>query len=163
LARELSGNSADAIHRHLQAQVAAIISSPTGPALFQKRGDAGLGKQAYYAQIDLDQPKAYAYAKEVMTMNCFTGPSHPATKLLFEFSRGLTRKPRSGELEDGGPVDSGLRQAATDDRSNRAQPVDRTSARTDRRCFREVFCWTGDLSKARARDQRLCEDLAVEY
>jgi len=28
-----------------------------------------LGKQAYYAQIDLDQPKAYAYAKEVMTLN----------------------------------------------------------------------------------------------
>lgn len=28
-----------------------------------------LGKQAYYAQIDLDQPKAYAYTKEVMTMN----------------------------------------------------------------------------------------------
>jgi len=28
-----------------------------------------LGKQAYYAQIDLDQPKAYAYAKEVMSMN----------------------------------------------------------------------------------------------
>lgn len=29
----------------------------------------GLGKQAYYAQIDLDQPKAYAYTKEVMSMN----------------------------------------------------------------------------------------------
>jgi enoyl-CoA hydratase/carnithine racemase len=28
-----------------------------------------LGKQAYYTQIDLDQPKAYAYAKEVMTTN----------------------------------------------------------------------------------------------
>jgi enoyl-CoA hydratase/carnithine racemase len=28
-----------------------------------------LGKQAYYAQIELDQPRAYAYAKEVMTMN----------------------------------------------------------------------------------------------
>jgi enoyl-CoA hydratase/carnithine racemase len=28
-----------------------------------------LGKQAYYAQIDLDQPKAYAYTKEVMSMN----------------------------------------------------------------------------------------------
>jgi enoyl-CoA hydratase/carnithine racemase len=28
-----------------------------------------LGKQAYYTQIDLDQPKAYAYAKEIMTMN----------------------------------------------------------------------------------------------
>jgi enoyl-CoA hydratase/carnithine racemase len=29
----------------------------------------GIGKQAYYTQIDLDQSKAYAYAKEVMTMN----------------------------------------------------------------------------------------------
>ena len=29
----------------------------------------GIGKQAFYAQIDLDQPKAYAYTKEVMAMN----------------------------------------------------------------------------------------------
>ena len=29
----------------------------------------GLGKSAFYAQIDLDQPKAYAYAKEIMSMN----------------------------------------------------------------------------------------------
>jgi enoyl-CoA hydratase/carnithine racemase len=28
-----------------------------------------IGKQAYYTQIDLDQPKAYAYTKEVMAMN----------------------------------------------------------------------------------------------
>ena len=28
-----------------------------------------LGKQAFYAQIDLDQPKAYSYAKELMTLN----------------------------------------------------------------------------------------------
>ena len=28
-----------------------------------------LGKQAFYSQIDLDQPKAYDYAKEVMSMN----------------------------------------------------------------------------------------------
>ena len=28
-----------------------------------------IGKQAFYSQIDLDQPKAYAYAKEIMTMN----------------------------------------------------------------------------------------------
>jgi enoyl-CoA hydratase/carnithine racemase len=28
-----------------------------------------IGKQAYYAQIDLDQAKAYAYTKEVMAMN----------------------------------------------------------------------------------------------
>ncbi len=31
-----------------------------------------LGKQAFYTQIDLDQPKAYAYAKEVMSMNSLT-------------------------------------------------------------------------------------------
>jgi len=29
----------------------------------------GIGKAAFYAQIELDQNKAYAYAKEVMTMN----------------------------------------------------------------------------------------------
>src|SRR5205823_6136161 len=29
----------------------------------------GIGKQAFYTQIDLDQAKAYAYAKEVMSMN----------------------------------------------------------------------------------------------
>ena len=29
----------------------------------------GIGKQAYYTQIDLDLPKAYGYAKEVMTTN----------------------------------------------------------------------------------------------
>jgi enoyl-CoA hydratase/carnithine racemase len=28
-----------------------------------------IGKQAFYAQIDLDQPKAYSYAKEIMTLN----------------------------------------------------------------------------------------------
>jgi enoyl-CoA hydratase/carnithine racemase len=28
-----------------------------------------IGKQAFYAQIDLDQPKAYAYAKEIMSLN----------------------------------------------------------------------------------------------
>lgn len=29
----------------------------------------GIGKQAFYTQVDLDQGKAYAYAKEVMSMN----------------------------------------------------------------------------------------------
>jgi enoyl-CoA hydratase/carnithine racemase len=28
-----------------------------------------VGKQAFYTQIDLDQPKAYSYAKEVMSLN----------------------------------------------------------------------------------------------
>ncbi len=29
----------------------------------------GIGKEAFYSQIDLDQPKAYSYAKEVMVKN----------------------------------------------------------------------------------------------
>lgn len=32
-----------------------------------------IGKQAYYTQIDLDQPKAYGYAKEVMSVNAMAG------------------------------------------------------------------------------------------
>lgn len=32
-----------------------------------------IGKQAYYTQIDMDQAKAYAYAKEVMSLNAMTG------------------------------------------------------------------------------------------
>ncbi len=35
----------------------------------------GLGKEAFYAQIDLDQPKAYAYAKEVMSVNAMDADS----------------------------------------------------------------------------------------
>jgi enoyl-CoA hydratase/carnithine racemase len=44
--------------RRLAAQVAEASSLVVG-----------IGKQAFYTQIDLDQPKAYAYAKEVMSMN----------------------------------------------------------------------------------------------
>ncbi len=33
----------------------------------------GLGKQAYYVQIDLEQGAAYGYAKEVMTLNAMDG------------------------------------------------------------------------------------------
>jgi enoyl-CoA hydratase/carnithine racemase len=31
-----------------------------------------VGKQAFYSQIDLDQPKAYAYAKEMMSLNALS-------------------------------------------------------------------------------------------
>ena len=56
-----------------QVVPAADLAAATR-ALAAKIADAsplvvGLGKQAYYTQIDLDQSKAYAYAKEVMSMN----------------------------------------------------------------------------------------------
>jgi enoyl-CoA hydratase/carnithine racemase len=44
----------------------------------------GLGKQAYYAQIDLDQSKAYAYTKEVMTMNALSQDAQEGISAFLE-------------------------------------------------------------------------------
>lgn len=44
----------------------------------------GLGKAAFYAQIDLDQPKAYAYAKEVMSMNALAADSKEGISAFLE-------------------------------------------------------------------------------
>ncbi|MBM3465575.1 MAG: enoyl-CoA hydratase [Armatimonadetes bacterium] len=44
----------------------------------------GLGKQAFYAQIDLDQEKAYAYAREVMSMNALAGDAHEGITAFLE-------------------------------------------------------------------------------
>jgi enoyl-CoA hydratase/carnithine racemase len=44
----------------------------------------GLGKAAFYTQIDLDQPKAYAYAKEVMSMNALDGDAREGITAFLE-------------------------------------------------------------------------------
>lgn len=44
----------------------------------------GLGKQAFYAQIDLEQPKAYAYAKEVMTRNALAADAQEGISAFLE-------------------------------------------------------------------------------
>ena len=43
-----------------------------------------IGKQAFYSQIDLDQPKAYAYAKEVMTMNALAQDAQEGVSAFLE-------------------------------------------------------------------------------
>ncbi|MFB3827987.1 MAG: enoyl-CoA hydratase [Bryobacteraceae bacterium] len=43
-----------------------------------------LGKQAFYAQIDLDQSKAYAYAKEVMSMNALAADAQEGIAAFLE-------------------------------------------------------------------------------
>ncbi len=48
------------------------------------RFTVGLGKQAFYAQIDLEQAKAYAYAKEVMTMNAMDGDAQEGIGAFLE-------------------------------------------------------------------------------
>jgi enoyl-CoA hydratase/carnithine racemase len=56
------------------------------------RGSAeskGIGKQALYAQIDLDQPKAYAYAVEVMASTSQLPDAREWTRAFLE-----KRKPR---------------------------------------------------------------------
>jgi len=53
------------VPEELEATTRALAERIAGASGFV----IGLGKAAFYAQIDLDQPKAYAYAKEVMSMN----------------------------------------------------------------------------------------------
>jgi len=58
-------------------------------ALAQQVADAspltvGIGKQAFYAQIDLDQSKAYAYAKEVMSMNALAADAQEGMSAFVE-------------------------------------------------------------------------------
>jgi enoyl-CoA hydratase/carnithine racemase len=48
-----------------------------------------LGKQAFYSQIDVDQPKAYAYAQEVMTHNA---QAHDAQEGISAFLEKRTAK-----------------------------------------------------------------------
>ncbi len=43
-----------------------------------------IGKEAFYSQIDLDQPKAYAYAKEVMTMNALAQDAQEGISAFLE-------------------------------------------------------------------------------
>ncbi|HEY2476828.1 MAG TPA: enoyl-CoA hydratase [Candidatus Cybelea sp.] len=43
-----------------------------------------IGKAAFYGQIDLDQPSAYRYTKEVMTRNALEGDAHEGISAFLE-------------------------------------------------------------------------------
>ena len=43
-----------------------------------------VGKQAFYTQIDLDQPKAYAYAREVMSLNAMAEDAQEGMSAFLE-------------------------------------------------------------------------------
>ena len=54
------------------------------------RGSAmakGIGKRAYYAQVDMEQPKAYAYAMEAMAAGIVTPDSQEGISAFFEKRR----------------------------------------------------------------------------
>jgi enoyl-CoA hydratase/carnithine racemase len=44
----------------------------------------GIGKQAFYTQIDLDQSKAYGYAKEVMSLNALAADAQEGISAFLE-------------------------------------------------------------------------------
>jgi enoyl-CoA hydratase/carnithine racemase len=66
-----------------QAVPAADLQSATRRLAEQVAAASSLvvaiGKQAFYTQIDLDQQKAYAYAKEVMSMNALAADAQEGT------------------------------------------------------------------------------------
>jgi enoyl-CoA hydratase/carnithine racemase len=67
----------------LVATTDALIRRATRGSAFSK----GLGKQAYYAQIDLDQPKAYAYAVEVMASGAVAEDGQESIRAFVEKRR----------------------------------------------------------------------------
>ena len=64
----------------LLAATAELLERATRGSALSK----GIGKQAFYAQIDLDQPKAYAYAIEVMAAASQTADAREGTAAFLE-------------------------------------------------------------------------------
>jgi len=79
--------------------------SATVDALAKKICDAssfvvGLGKAAFYAQIDLDQQKAYAYAKEVMSMNALDADAQEGMGAFIERRAPVWREKSNTHFTD---------------------------------------------------------------
>ena len=83
------------------AEIAPLSMLVMSPMNFPDFGrfitEPGNGKgcpKLFYTQIDLDQPKAYAYAKEVMSMNSLAADAQEGIKSFFEKRKidGVIRK-----------------------------------------------------------------------
>lgn len=64
----------------LHAEAIALAERVAGAS----RSVVGIGKAAFYAQIDLDTAAAYAYTKEVMTMNALAGDAREGIGAFLE-------------------------------------------------------------------------------
>jgi enoyl-CoA hydratase/carnithine racemase len=72
----------------LDAAVADLIGRATRGSALSK----GMGKRSFYAQVDLDQPKAYRYATEVMAAAATTADAQEGIAAFLE-----KRKPKFTE------------------------------------------------------------------
>lgn len=59
----------------------------------------GIGKQAYYAQIGLPQPQAYAYAQEVMAAASQIPDAQEGMRAFLEKRKPNFKKPQHNNLE----------------------------------------------------------------
>jgi len=66
-----------------------LLTAATRGSFFSK----AVGKQAFYAQIDLDQPKAYAYALEVMASTSQTPDAQERMKAFLEKRKPELNRP----------------------------------------------------------------------
>jgi enoyl-CoA hydratase/carnithine racemase len=64
----------------LDEETRSLLERATRGSVLSK----GMGKQAFYAQIDLDQPKAYAYAVEVMASSALTEDAQEGIRAFLE-------------------------------------------------------------------------------
>ena len=64
----------------LDEETRSLLERATRGSVLSK----GMGKQAFYAQIDLDQPKAYAYAVEVMAASALTEDAQEGMRAFLE-------------------------------------------------------------------------------
>ena len=89
----LTGEPIDARTAAEWGLINRVVSSPELRAASQALAERvaksspltiGIGKQAFYTQIDLDQPKAYAYAKEVMSMNALAEDAQEGISAFLE-------------------------------------------------------------------------------
>jgi len=89
----LTGTPIDAATAAEWGLINRVVASEELPAaaldLAERVADASsltvaLGKQAFYAQIDLDQAKAYAYAREVMSVNAMAADAQEGMAAFLE-------------------------------------------------------------------------------
>lgn len=66
--------------QQLDEAVADLIGRATADSAWTK----SMGKRAFYAQVDLDQPKAYAYAVEVMAHGVLAEPGQEGIAAFFD-------------------------------------------------------------------------------